>query len=124
MSKRFEDLDFVSDNISNRHHANAKIGPYTISVGYGQGMYGDGPVEDGGSYEISVWYTDTDETVSLTSHDDVIGWAGADEVSALMRVLHTEPDFGRACNTFKRTGYNKKFSNIGYFRELACETDS
>lgn len=123
MSKKFEDLVFIPDNIINRHHASENIGPYTISVGYGQGMYGDGPGDNGGSYEIAVWYTDTDETVSLTSQDDVISWAEPDEVSALMDVLHVEPDFGLACNMFKRTGYNKKFSGIGYFRELACETD-
>ena len=117
MIKTFKHLIFEQDTYRDKHMAATQVGVYTISVGYGDGMYGDGPEHD--AYEVAVWETHSDRTVPLSSQNDVLGWTTAEEIDALMHVLATEPGFGDACRVFKRTHYNMKFSMIGQFKPAA-----
>lgn len=116
--KTFKDLRFKKQQelVSigmDKWCASLNIGEYTISVIYGDSCYGNGPNYD--TYEVAVWENDQDDPVPLQGDQDttVLGWVNNEEITSLMKILHTEPHFGEACRVFHRTRYNRRFSNIG-----------
>lgn len=116
--KRFKDLQFKPMNDKQRaFNATLTLGDLDISVGYGEGLYGSGPAYD--TYEVAVWDNNTDKTVPLSSSDDVLGWQHKNEIDNLMIAIQKEPGFAEACRIFKRTQYNKCFSNISHMRDDA-----
>ena len=118
--KRFKDLKFVEIPYkSNAFNATLDLGPLSISVGYGDGLYGSGPAYD--TYEVSVFDPDTDVTVPLSADNDVLGWQHRSEIDQLMINLQKEPGFAEACRIFKRTQHNKCFNNISHMRDEAFQ---
>ena len=114
--KRFKDLQFNEIPYkSGAYNAVLNLGTYSISVGYGKGLYGGGPSYD--SYEVMVFDTDTDETVPLSDADDVLGWQHKTDIDNLMISIQKEPGFGEACRIFKRVQHNKHFKNISVMSE-------
>lgn len=116
--KTFDNLHFKKqqelESINmNKWYANLDINNYTISVIYGDSCYGKGPNYD--TYEVAVFERDHKDPIPLQGDQDttVLGWVNNEEITALMKILHTEPHFGEACRVFHRTRYNRRFSNIG-----------
>lgn len=94
----------------NKWYANLDINNYTISVIYGDSCYGGGPNYD--TYEVAVFERDHEDPVPLQNDQDttVLGWVNHEEINALMKILHTEPNFGEACRVLHRTKYIRRFS--------------
>lgn len=116
--KRFKDLQFNEiPHKSGAYNATLDLGTYTVSVGYGEGLYGSGPSYD--TYEVMVVDTETDIPVPLSSDNDVLGWQHKVEIDDLIVSLQKEPGFGEACRIFKRTQHNKCFNNISLMRNEA-----
>ncbi len=116
--KTFNNLNFKPDNIrSGVMRASVTIDTYTLSVVYGQGMYGRGPTHD--TYEVAVSQLDHDELLPLSRENDVLGWQNEEEITSLMKILHTEPGFGDCLRVLKRTKYSTRFNNISHMRDQA-----
>ena len=106
--KTFEDLKFKPDTQRDEcFRASMTLEDYTLSVVYGSGLYGDGPTHD--TYEMAVYQSGHEDLLPLSDDDDVLGWQNSEEITRLMRILQTEPDFGEALRLIKRTRYVKQF---------------
>ena len=89
--KRFRDLQFNEIPYkSGAFNATLNLGDLSISVGYGDGLYGSGPAYD--TYEVMVFNSTTDETVQLSSEDQVLGWQHKNDVDSLMIQIQQHPD--------------------------------
>jgi hypothetical protein len=116
--KTFKDIKFKQDSIrTGVMRASITLDCYTLSVVYGDTMYGDGPTHD--TYEVAVWQKGHDELLPLSSDNDVVGWQNSEEITSLMKILQTEPGFGDCVRVLKRTKYNNRFSNISHMRDQA-----
>ena len=116
--KTFDDLKFMVDQTrANRHRAIIHLDIYSMSVVFGDGTYGKGPTHD--TYEVAAWECDRDDFLHLSEDSDVLGWQNAAEITSLMKILQTEPDFGKSLRVRKRTKYSRRFSNISHMRNEA-----
>lgn len=89
---RFKDIGFVRIELpSNRvkYLGVVNIGPYQLSVGYGDTMYGSGPdpshPDTGGTYEVALFCGD--DTVSLDDDNTVLAWVSAEEIDDLIAAV-------------------------------------
>jgi hypothetical protein len=116
--KTFNDLKFrVDPTKANRQRAKIDLDIYSMSVVFGDGVYGKGPAYD--SYEVAVWECDRDDFLHLSEDSDVLGWQNEAEITNLMKILQTEPDFGKALRVLKRTKYARKYSNNSHMSAAA-----
>jgi len=91
---KFKDLKFVDHprgSSGTASIATTIINGITISVGFGTGMYGNGPVSD--QFEIHVF--DESGTIPLTSENDVLGWVDAEEIQSIMDSINQDLNFKR-----------------------------
>ena len=116
--KTFKDLKFMVDPTrANRQRAKIDLDIYSMSVVFGDGTYGKGPAHD--TYEVAAWEVDRDDFLHLSEDSDVLGWQNEAEITNLMKILQTEPDFGKALRVLKRTKYARKYSNISHMKDAA-----
>lgn len=116
--KTFHDLKFMLDPTRpNRQRAKIDLDIYSMSVVFGDGAYGKGPAYD--SYEVAAWEQDRDDFLHLSEDSDVLGWQNEAEITNLMKILQTEPDFGKALRVLKRTKYCRRYNNISHMRDEA-----
>lgn len=114
--KRFRDLQFKPMNHKlNAYNATLNLGALTISVGYGDGLYGSGPAYD--TYEVSVYNPVTDDTTPLGADDDVLGWQHRSDIDQLMIDIQQTPGFEQNCNDLNRGQDNKCFDNISRMKD-------
>ena len=89
--KRFRDLQFNEIPFrSGAYNATTSLGDLSISVGYGDGLYGSGPAYD--TYEVMVYNSVTDVTVPLSTDNDVLGWQRKNDIDSLMVQIQKDPD--------------------------------
>lgn len=73
-----------------KFNASLKIDNLVLSVSHGQGCYGSGPSTPGGpgTYEVAMWWSDSDDWVNLADNDDgldqVLGWQTDEDVNQLI----------------------------------------
>ena len=89
---RFKDIGFVRIEINNtvKYLGVINIGPYQLSVGYGDTMYGRGPVpghDTGGTYEVALFCGD--DTVSLDDYDTVLAWVTPQDIDDLIANIYS-----------------------------------
>lgn len=87
---KFKDLNFKQYKVKDdfiKYHATVQIGYYQLSIGYGDGMYGRGPVSD--TYEVAVWYRD--DELPLTPDNSVAGWVNSAQIDQLIHDLDNKP---------------------------------
>lgn len=94
-----------------QHNATVRIGPYDLSISYGDMVYGSGPDSD--TYEVAIW--DEHDIVPLSDQSDVLGWTHSAEIDQIILMLHDTSNFGTACRVFKQTRWNRRFSMIGEY---------
>lgn len=70
-----------------KYNAAYSSGELLLSIAYGGGCYGAGPVSD--SYEIALFKGD--DFVKLTEYDDVAGWISADGIEKFIHVIDDNP---------------------------------
>jgi hypothetical protein len=119
--RTFNDLRFMPDTTKpGRMRATMDLGDddrYTISVVYGEGVYGKGPTHD--TYEVAAWEVGHDDLLPLQADDDVLAYQNHEEITRLMKLLQTESGFGDCLRVLKRTRYCKQFNNISHMRDQA-----
>mgnify|MGYP001119417151 CR=1 FL=1 len=90
---------------------------YTMSVVYGDKVYGNGPTHD--TYEVAVFQHGHEDMLPLQASDDVLGYQNGEEITTLMKHLQSEPGFGEMLRVLKRTKYSRQFNNISQMRDQA-----
>lgn len=117
--KTFNDLTFKADTIrQDCFRSTFTFDNYVMSITYGPTMYGKGPAYD--TYEVALFQDDDSDGLLPLSYDsDVLGWQNAEEITSLMKIVQTEPDFGTCLKVLKRTKYHRRFGNISHTRDEA-----
>ena len=117
--KTFNDLTFKADAIRpDCFRSTFTFDNYVMSITYGPGMYGKGPAYD--TYEVALFQDDdSDDLLPLSYDSDVLGWQNGEEITSLMKIVQTEPDFGTCLKVLKRTKYARRFNNISHMRDEA-----
>lgn len=114
---RFKDIQFEQHKIREdfvRYNGTLNIGPYVLSVSYGEMVYGSGPDSD--TYEVAIW--DEHDIIPLSDDSDVLGWTHSAEIDQIILMLHDVSNFGDACRVFKKTRWNRRFSMIGEYKYM------
>ena len=112
---RFKDIQFIQHKIREdlvRYNGTLSIGPYDLSVSYGDTVYGSGPDSD--TYEVAIW--DEHDIIPLSDQNDVLGWTNSAEIDQIIRMLHDTSNFGTACRVFKETRWSRRFNMIGEYK--------
>ena len=111
---KFKDVEFKENKYAHsvRYNASVIIGPYVLSIGYGDMMYGSGPKSD--TYEVALF--DEFDIVPLSDQTDCLGWVNSAEIDHIIDMLHETSGFGQACRVFKKTRWNRRFSMIGEYK--------